>query len=60
MSTRQRRTSARLEVATVFEPDRLAADHVADAYAHVVPVVSRSSRTPVQPMPVLILRRTKP
>jgi hypothetical protein len=60
MSTRQRRTSARLEVAIVFEPNRLAADHMADAYAQVVPVLSRRSRTTLQPAPGLSLRRTKP
>jgi hypothetical protein len=60
MSTRQRRTSARLEVAIVFEPSRLAASHLADAYARVVPVESRRPRTATQPVPALTLRRTKP
>lgn len=60
MSTRQRRTSARLEVAVVYEPNRLAADHLANAYTQVVPVVSRRSKTAAQSVPALILRRTKP
>ena len=60
MSTRQRRTSARLEVAIVFEPNRLAADHLAEAYARVVPVVSRRSRSAAQPVPAPLLRRTQP
>jgi hypothetical protein len=60
MSTRQRRTSARLEVAIVFEPSRLAADHLTDAYARVVPVLSRRSRKPAQPAPALFLQRAKP
>ena len=60
MSTRQRRTSSRLEVTIMFEPNRLAADHLADAYARVVPVVSRRSRPAAQPMPAVLLRRTQP
>lgn len=60
MSTRQRRTSARLEVAIVFEPNRLAADHLAEAYARVVPVVSRRSRSAAQPVLASFLRRTQP
>ena len=60
MSTQQRRTSSRLEVAVMFEPSRLAADHLADAYARVVPAVSRRSRPAAQPMPVVLLRRRQP
>ena len=41
MDTRQRRTNVRSRVAIVFEPSRLAADYLADAYARVVPLVSR-------------------
>ena len=60
MRTQQRRTSTRLEVAVVFEPSRLSADHMADAYARVVPVVSRRPRPAAQSVPTLLLRRTQP
>ena len=60
MRTQQRRTSTRLEVAIMFEPSRLSADHLADAYARVVPVVSRRSRSVVQPVPAPLLRMTQP
>ena len=44
MGTKQRRTNVRSRVAIVFEPSRLAADYLAEAYARVVPFVSRRTR----------------
>jgi hypothetical protein len=41
MGTKQRRTNVRSRVAIVFEPSRLAADYLAEAYARVVPFVLR-------------------
>ena len=60
MRTEQRRTSSRLEVAVVFEPSRLSTDHMADAYARVVPVVSRRPRPAAPSVPTPLLRRTQP
>jgi hypothetical protein len=60
MRTQQRRTSTRLEVTVVFEPSRLSADHMADAYARVVPVVSRRPRPAAQSVSAPLLRRTQP
>lgn len=60
MTTRQRRTRVRLEVAIVFEPSRLAAEHLTDAYARVVPVVSQRSRVAVHPVVPGLLRRVRP
>jgi hypothetical protein len=59
MDTRQHRTSFRAKVAIVFEPSRLAAEHLADAYARVVPVVSRRSRHADQPMTWDLPRRAR-
>jgi hypothetical protein len=56
MGTRQRRTNVRSRVAIVFEPSRLAADYLADAYARVVPFVSRRAR-PAAQSPILNLPR---
>jgi hypothetical protein len=37
MSNKERHARRMLEVRVMFEPTRLAADHLADAYAQVVP-----------------------
>ena len=41
-----------LEVKVMFEPTRLAAAHLADAYAQVVPLRRRSTKTTVVSAPV--------
>ena len=38
MSNKERHARRTLEVTVMFEPTRLAADHLADAYAQVVPL----------------------
>ena len=47
MSKRESKARKVLEVSVMFEPSRLAADYLADAYAQVVPRRRRS--TPVEP-----------
>lgn len=59
MGTRQRRTNARSRVTIVFEPSRLAADYLADAYARVVPFVSRQARPAAQSAISNLMRRTR-
>jgi hypothetical protein len=44
MSKHTSKARAMLEVTIMFEPTRLATMHVADAYAQVVPLRSRSRR----------------
>jgi hypothetical protein len=44
MSKHTSKARARLEVTIMFEPTRLAARHLADAYAQVVPLRSRARR----------------
>ena len=46
MSKHSSRARTTLEVTIMFEPTRLAATHLADAYAQVVPLRSRLPRQP--------------
>jgi hypothetical protein len=46
MSKHPSKARSLLEVTTLFEPTRLAATHLADAYAQVAPLRSRSPRQP--------------
>lgn len=44
MSKRERKARRTLEVKIVFEPSRLAAEYLADAYAQIVPLRIRSKQ----------------
>jgi len=46
--TSRTKTTRQREVRTMFEPTRLAEDCLADAYAHLVPVIQRCV-VPTQP-----------
>lgn len=46
MNKPQRNARQPLEVTIMFEPTRLAAAHLADAYAQVVPTLRRPAKAP--------------
>ena len=53
MSKPKRPARPPLEVAIMFEPTRLAATHLADAYAQVVPLRLRAVPSPVATPPAV-------
>ena len=53
MSNPKRKARPPLEVTIMFEPTRLAATHLVDAYAQVVPLQLRAAPVPAATPPVV-------
>lgn len=53
MSKRKRKARRPLEVTVVFEPSRLAAEYLSDAYGQVVPLRKRSTSAGKRTFPPL-------
>lgn len=69
MEQGKRKQERTLEVESVFEPSRLARDHLAEAYRQVAPSLARGRSTgrsappgalPDQPVTPGVLRRARP
>jgi hypothetical protein len=64
MGKAKRNARTTLEVTIMFEPSRLAAEHLADAYSQLVPLRSRKPMRPkpegqVQTMPAKVVTRRR-